>query len=110
MFSCNWLSVTDGHSCVGFISHACPWFQLCCLDIRAFASIPLVMRSAGLEAVGQYLHVLCEVMSLISCTRCHLKVPGSIPGLGTSFGEIDQTELCTFYGVYSIPPRLTVYD
>ena len=27
-----------------------------------------------------------------------------------SFGEIDQTELCTFSGVYSIPPRLTVCD
>ena len=70
MLSCNSLSVTDGHSYVGFISHAGPWFQLRCLDIKAFASIPLVMRSAGLEAVGQYLHVLCEVMSLISCTRC----------------------------------------
>ena len=27
-----------------------------------------------------------------------------------AFGEIDQTELCTFYGVYSSPPRLTVCD
>ena len=70
MLSCNWLSVTDGHSCVGLISHGGPWFQHCCLDIKALASIFLVMRSAGLDVVGQYLHVLCEVMSLISCTRC----------------------------------------
>ena len=64
--------MTDGHSCVGFISHEGPWYQPCCLDIKALASIPLVRRSAGLDVVERYLHVLCEVMSLISCTQCQI--------------------------------------
>ena len=38
---------------------------------------------------------------MVQCSQGQLKRP---------FGEIDQTELCTFYGVYSIPPRLTVCD
>ena len=70
MLSGNRFAVIDGHSCVGFISHGGPWFQYCSLDIKALAFIPLVMRSAGLDVVGQYFHVFCEVMSLISCTRC----------------------------------------
>lgn len=64
--------MTDGHSCVGFISHEGPRYQPCCLDIKALASISLVRRSAGLDVVEQYLYVLCEVMSLISCTRCRI--------------------------------------
>ena len=64
--------MTDGHSCVGFISHEGPWYQPCCLDIEALASIPLVRRSAGLDVIEWYLYVLCEVMSLISCTRCRI--------------------------------------
>lgn len=59
--------MTDGHSCVGFISHEGPWYQPCCLDIKALASIPLVRRSAGLDVIERYLYVLCEVMSLMSC-------------------------------------------
>ena len=62
--------------------------------------------------------IVCGFMGatlLLDITNVHFVprlgvVSGSIPGLGTSFGQIDQTELCTFYGVYSIPPRFTVCD
>ena len=47
--------LTDGHSFSGFMSHDgfCP--QSCSFGMKVLASIPLVMGSAGLLAVGQYL-------------------------------------------------------
>ena len=62
--------LTDGRSSSGFVSHGgtCPRF--CSFRMKVLASNPLVMGSAGLLAVGQYLHGLYEVKSLIICTRC----------------------------------------
>ena len=60
--------LTDGHSSSGFESRGGPCPQSCSFGIYVLASIPLVMGSAGLLTVGQYLHVLCEVKFLINCT------------------------------------------
>lgn len=49
-----------------------PSFQRCCDNMKAVASIPLVMSFAGLDAVVQYLHACCEVVSRTCCTRCRM--------------------------------------
>ena len=62
--------VFDGHSCGALRSQDGPWFQSPCLEMKALASTPLVMMSAGFDLVGQNLHTLGEVILLISCTQC----------------------------------------
>ena len=68
----SWISpmVFDGHSCDGLRSQVGPWFQSLCLEMTALASTPLVMMSAGFDVVGQNLHALGQVISLIRRTRC----------------------------------------
>ena len=61
--------LTDSHYSSRFVSHGGPCLQSCSFRMNVLASISLVMESEGLMAVGQYLHVLCEVKFLINCTR-----------------------------------------
>ena len=62
--------VFDGHSRGGRRSLDEPWFQSPSLEMKTLASTPLVMISAGFDKVGQNLHALGEVISLMSRTRC----------------------------------------
>ena len=62
--------VIDGLSCDGLTSQVGPWVQSSCLEMKALASTPLVMRSAEVDVVGQNLRVVDEMISLIRCTRC----------------------------------------
>ena len=60
----------DGHSCgVRKKAQDGQWFQSPFLEMKALASTPLSMISAGFDEVGQNLHTLGEVISLMSRTR-----------------------------------------